>query len=256
MNKDFNYFLELHRQKEPLLIGNVWNVQSAKVFEELKLKAIATSSAAVAATLGYADGEKMSFEEYLFIIKRIATCTSLPLSVDLETGYGRSAEEVVNNIEQLIDTGVVGINIEDSDISNGTRSIVDASLFADKIRAISAALSAKGKQFFINIRTDAFLLNLPGALEESLKRIKIYENSGAHGLFFPCVTKESDIAALVKASSLPVHVMYMPNLPGFGVLETLGVKRISMANFMNEIVYSKLKTITEKHLRERKFSLE
>src|SRR6187551_164728 len=95
----FETFNALHHQSEPLLIGNVWNVQSAKVFEKLKFKAIATSSAAVAETLGYADGEQMSFEEYLFVIRHIMKAVPLPLSVDLEAGYGTTANEVAKNID-------------------------------------------------------------------------------------------------------------------------------------------------------------
>src|SRR5688572_26143183 len=119
MKSSFDQFVKLHLQVEPLLIANVWNAQSARLFEKLKFKALATSSAAVASTLGYSDGEQMSFDEYIFVVKRIRAVTSLPLSVDLEGGYGATADEVVPNIKSLSREGVVGINIEDSTIVNG-----------------------------------------------------------------------------------------------------------------------------------------
>src|SRR6478735_10133337 len=130
MNNSEN-FNRLHQQESPLLVANVWSAQSAKVMEKLNLQAVATSSSAVAATLGYADGEAMSFEEYFFVIKRIKASTNLPLSVDLETGYGKSVKEIVANIKRLHEIGVVGINIEDSILENRERTIADAETFAE-----------------------------------------------------------------------------------------------------------------------------
>src|SRR5262249_26319728 len=127
------YFIDLHKQADPLMIANVWNAESAKVFERTGFKAIATSSAAVAEALGYRDGEEMSFEEYLFIVKRIRASVNLPLSVDLETGFGKTPDEIISNIEKLSQLGVVGINIEDSSITNGTRKIHDAATFSRKL---------------------------------------------------------------------------------------------------------------------------
>src|SRR5882672_6325208 len=101
MKNRFDDFLKLHHQPEPLLIGNAWNVQSAKVFEQHQLKALATSSAAVAETLGFADGQGMGLEDYLFVIKRIASSVSLPLSVDFEAGYGDAPEEISAAIIRL-----------------------------------------------------------------------------------------------------------------------------------------------------------
>jgi 2-methylisocitrate lyase-like PEP mutase family enzyme len=106
MTNNFQKFKELHDQPQPLLIGNVWNVPSAKKMEDLGFKAIGTSSYAIAETLGYADGEEMSFEEYLLIIKRIAASVSVPFSVDLEWGYGKTTTEIVANIKELNKIGV------------------------------------------------------------------------------------------------------------------------------------------------------
>ena len=254
MNTPFNLFKSLHSQPEPLLIGNVWNVQSARVFEKLKFKAIATSSAAVAETLGYTDGEQMSFDEYLFIIKRIKASCSLPLSVDLEAGYGKSAEEIAGRLRHLHALGIVGVNIEDSVVENGNRSSVDAHAFAEKLSTLVKICKADRIDLFINVRCDAFLLGLDNARTAAIHRIKRYDQTGIDGLFLPCITDEEDIKAIVSATPLPVNVMCMPQLAGFHQLKTLGVKRISMGNFMNSVLYAKMEALSRKVVSEQHFS--
>lgn len=253
MSTLFQRFNELHQQEEPLLIGNVWNVQSAKIYENNNFKAIGTSSAAVAETLGYADGEQMSFEEYLFVVKRIANSVSIPLTVDLEAGYGKTVTEIVANIKKLHELGVSGVNIEDSVLVNGDRKIVDTESFAAKIKAITTELSASKIDLFINLRSDVFLLGLYNALAEAQKRIESYRSTGAHGLFFPCVTKTEDIITLTKATNLPVNVMCMPTLPDFTTLKNAGVKRISMGGFLNRKAYQFLEAETQIILDQKSF---
>jgi 2-methylisocitrate lyase-like PEP mutase family enzyme len=171
MTNPFAYFKSLHESTDPLLIANVWNAQSAHVFQKLHFKAIATSSAAVAESLGYADGQQMSFEEYFAAISHIIHSAKLPLSVDLEAGYGDTPEMVVKNIRQLAMAGVIGINIEDSIVQNGKRSLIDAERFAHRLDKISNALRLHKVEIFINVRCDAFLLNVPSPIDEASKRI-------------------------------------------------------------------------------------
>ncbi|WP_316632439.1 isocitrate lyase/phosphoenolpyruvate mutase family protein [uncultured Flavobacterium sp.] len=254
MTNQFQKFKELHYQSEPLLIGNVWNAQSTKKMEDLGFKAIGTSSYAIAETLGYADGEEMSFEEYLFITKRIAASVSVPVSVDLEAGYGKTATEIVANIKELYKIGVSGINIEDSIVEQGVRTIVAAETFAEKIKAVADELSKENIEIFINLRSDVFLLGLPDGLAEAKRRISIYETTGVHGLFFPCVTKIEDIEALTKATELPINVMCMPDLPDFNLLQNAGVKRISMGNFLNNKIYQYLEAEVGTVLKNQNFS--
>lgn len=254
MTNHFQKLKELHNQSEPLLIGNVWNVQSAKKLENLSFKALGTSSYAIAETLGYADGEEMSFEEYLFITKRIAASVSVPLSVDLEAGYGNTVSEIVANIKELHKIGISGINIEDSVVENGIRTIVDAISFSEKIKAVTDVLSKENIEIFINLRSDVFLLNMPDSLAEAKRRIALYETTGVHGLFFPCITKTEDIAEITKATTLPVNVMCMPDLPDFKTLQNAGVKRISMGNFLNSKIYQYLESEVETVLKNQNFS--
>jgi 2-methylisocitrate lyase-like PEP mutase family enzyme len=254
MRNKFEEFVALHQTAEPVLIGNAWNVASAKAFEQQKFKAVGTSSAAVAASLGYEDGQQMSLNEYMFIIKRIAESVSVPFTVDFESGYGNSHEEICYNIRKLYALGVAGVNLEDSVVENGIRSIIEPELFAAKIRKITERLKAEHIQMFINIRSDSFLLGLPDAFEDALKRINLYQETGVQGLFFPCVTKISDIERITAVSRLPVNVMCMPDLPGFEQLQQAGVKRISVGPFLFSTLYDKLNTSIEQIVKEKSFS--
>jgi 2-methylisocitrate lyase-like PEP mutase family enzyme len=246
-------FKALHNQTKPLIIGNVWNVQSAKVFEKLNFQAIGTSSAAIAHSLGYDDGEQMPFSDLLFMVEKISKNIHLPLSVDIEFGYGNTATEIANNIISLEKLGVVGINIEDSFFEDGERKLKDRLQFSQLLQEVKSILSQQGISIFINIRCDAFLLNVPNPLQDATERIKSYEQSGADGIFLPCITTESDIAAIVSQTKLPPNVMCMPALPNFETLEKLGVKRISMGNFLNGYAYSSLENMTTKILVEQSF---
>lgn len=246
-------FKDLHNQVAPLLIGNVWNAQSAKVLENLKFKAIATSSAAAAETLGYNDGEEMSFDEYLFVIRRIAASTALPLSVDLEAGYASDATGVVANIKALVKAGVVGVNIEDTLVANGKRSIRDTDQFVAFLKDIVESLKTAGIEVFLNIRSDVFLLGLEDPAHQAVSRIHAYQSTGIDGLFFPCITRLEDIKTITKATTLPVNVMAMPGLPNFAELQSAGVKRISMGNFLNKKVYQHLENRLSEILTQRSF---
>lgn len=250
----YQNFKALHAGPTPLLIGNVWNVQSARVFERLDFKALATSSAAMAHALGFEDGEQMPFDRLLYGVEQIRKHINLPLSVDLERGYGQSAGEIAGNMLALAKLGVVGINIEDSHLVNGKRTLKDSSAFAELIQELKSILASQGVELFFNVRCDAFLINEPNALQEGMKRIKIYEAAGADGLFFPGLVDEKGIGAIVSEATLPVNVMCRPGLPNFGTLEKLGVKRISMGDFLNEYVYASMEHMTKRILTEQSFS--
>jgi 2-methylisocitrate lyase-like PEP mutase family enzyme len=234
-------FSNLHNTSTPLIISNVWDVSSAKIAEKLGFKTIGTSSGAIATMLGYEDGEQISFEEVLYIIKRIKANTTLPLSVDLEAGYSRNPQQIIKHIQQLLEVGVSGINIEDSVVNNHERTLVDSDDFSSILKEIKNQI---GDKLFINVRTDTYLLNIENPLEETLQRIKEYEKAGADGIFIPCLVNESDIQTLCKSTVLPINIMCMPELADFETLQSLGIKRISMGNF----VYNKIQKDLENHL--------
>ncbi|MGB1297802.1 MAG: isocitrate lyase/PEP mutase family protein [Psychrobium sp.] len=229
-------FKQLHQQDSALLLCNVWDVPSAKQAQALGFKAIGTSSAAIASSLGYRDGEEMDFATLRFMVERIVTNTSLSLTVDLEAGFSDNPLVAVQHIKTLVELGVVGINIEDSVVTHSinTRSLVDIGLFAQRLEHISTLLKEQGVDVFINVRTDPFLLNFDNALEETLSRIARYHAAGANGIFIPCIEDINDIGECVAATHLPVNVMCMAQLPDFEELSAIGVKRISMGSFAFE----------------------
>jgi 2-methylisocitrate lyase-like PEP mutase family enzyme len=245
-------FEELHQQESPLLICNVWDVASTKTAEKLDFKAIGTSSAAIATSLGYDDGENMSFDELYYVVKRIIANTSLPLTVDIEAGYSRATSKIVAHVISLAELGVVGINIEDS-IVESKRYLVNKDVFSMLIKAIDNELKNKNKEVFLNIRTDTFLLGIDNALQESIERIKLYSQAGANGIFLPCITAESDISMVVEHSNLPINVMCMPELPNFNRLKALGVKRISMGNFIFDHLMTNLDSVLSDIIEQQTF---
>jgi len=222
----YKTFLQLHNESTPLLLGNCWDAGTAKLLQQNGFKAIATSSAAVAQSYGYEDGEKIPFHLLLETVKHIQQNISLPLSVDMERGFSNTVNGIVENIQQLHDLGVVGINLEDS----VNQKIEEAPIFAERITAVVNLLAQKNISMFINARTDAFLLKLPNALEETIKRIKLYEATGVNCIFVPFIKDENDIAAVTAATALPINILPVPGLPGIATLTSLGVKRISLGS--------------------------
>lgn len=246
-------FKTLHEQAQPLLLCNVWDVGSTKVAEQLNFQAVGTSSAAMAKLLGYKDGEAMSFAELVYMVKRILANTNLPVSVDLESGYSRSPLVVAEHIKTLVDLGVVGINIEDS-LMEDARTFIEVETFAQLLYEVNNQLAKDQVDVFLNVRTDAFLLGLSDAVDVAQKRSKLYENAGADGLFLPCIKQEADIQLLVASTTLPINVMCVPDLPSFEKLKTLGVRRISMGNFLFDRMQMDLKNALQKVVVKKSFA--
>jgi 2-methylisocitrate lyase-like PEP mutase family enzyme len=245
-------FKKLHHQRHPLLLCNVWDVPSARVAENLNFNAIGTSSSAIASLLGYNDGEELEFSELEYMVKRIVSNTKLPVSVDLESGYSRKPSEIADYIKRLAQLGVAGINIEDSIVLN-ERTLLDAHEFTQTLAEVKERLLNQDIDIFINVRTDTFLLGVENTISETKKRIKLYENAGADGIFTPCIVNKHDIEEIADDTHLPINVMCMPNLPDFATLHNLGVKRISMGNFLFDKMYGNLEKITQNILMDNSF---
>ena len=251
MSPNYQTFKHLHHTDELLVLPNAWDAHSAVRFQEQGFSAVATSSAAVAQSLGYTDGENMPFEEYLFVIRRILASVKIPFSVDLEMGYGSSAEEIADNIRKLIDLGVAGINIEDSTISGSRRTLKDARSFAHTLDQIRNMLWSK--ELFINVRCDTYILDVENKQEETRRRLHLYETAGADCLFLPCIAQEKDIRDAVNATQLPLNVMYIPGLPDPATLSLLGVRRLSMGPYFFSKAYEQIDTLA-KHLFNNKIA--
>lgn len=254
MKSNFEKFKELHSQKELLLLPNAWDARSAIMLQECKYAAIATSSAAVANSLGYDDGEKMSFVDYLFVIRRILSNIKIPLTVDIETGYGDNDEEIAANVCRLAELGVAGINIEDSIIDDQGRVLNDPAAFVKTINRIKTILKSNDLDIFINVRIDTHILNVPDKQKETMRRIGIYNDSMADGIFIPCIVDEKEIAEAVSHSKFPVNVMCIPNLSALDALNALGVKRVSMGPFMFQKVYAGIDKVSKDITSTRTFT--
>jgi 2-methylisocitrate lyase-like PEP mutase family enzyme len=251
MVSKFETFKALHTSREPFILPNAWDAESAVILQENNYPAIGTSSAAVATTLGYPDGEGMPFAEYLLIIQRITASVTVPVTVDMEMGYGKTGEAVYANLQKLLKAGVVGINIEDSVITNGKRSLKDPNEFASIITFIKNKLKRDRQSLFVNVRCDTYILDVNDKENETDHRLKIYESAGADGIFLPLISEEKNMKKAIAATRLPLNVMAIPGLPDLDTLKQLGVKRVSMGPFLYKKTYSKARELAKKVIEQR-----
>lgn len=215
-----SYFHQLHQQTTPLLLINIWDAASAVLAQQQGAKALGTSSAALAWSLGYADGQQLPVAELLAAIQRILRVIQLPLTVDIEQGYSDDPLQVAELACQLTELGVAGINIED-----GT---AEPELLSAKIRACRSLLA--GRALFINARTDVYLTQLATgqeAVTECRRRLTLYQEVGADGVFVPGLTDLAVAKQLSQHSSLPLNLMGWPEAATVENLTQAGVKRVS-----------------------------
>lgn len=220
-------FRRLHAAGKPLTLFNAWDAGSARAIAKAGAPAIATGSWSVAAAHGYPDGEKLPLELAIANLARIVAATGLPVTVDLESGYGADAEAVGRTVALAVAAGAVGANIEDSYPADGKLRPL-----AEQSERLAAARRAAGSDFFINARTDVFFQTPAEAHDETtvtqaLERAKAYAAAGADGLFVPGLVNDALIASLVRQSPLPVNVMVGGGSPSIARLAELGVARIS-----------------------------
>lgn len=223
-------FHALHQQGRPLVLFNVWDAGSARAVANAGAQAIATGSWSVAAANGYEDGERMPLALALDNLRRIVAATTLPVSVDLESGYGADAVAVGSTIAAAIEAGAVGCNLEDSYPQSG--KLRDTSEQVARLAQAHRAAQAAGVSLFINARTDVFFQQPAEAhdesmLQQAMERARAYADAGASGLFLPGLTNEALIAQAVARSPLPVNIMVMRGAPTLERLSSLGVARVS-----------------------------
>ena len=223
-------FRALHLPGKPLVLFNIWDAGSAKVVASRSAQAIATSSWSVANANGYTDGEHLPLAIAIDNLRRIVTATQLPVTIDLESGYGDAPEAVGETVALAIAAGAVGCNLEDSFPANGKlRETVNQ---ADRIRAARRVADAAELRFFINARTDIFFQQPPeqhsdDMISEAIDRAHAYAAAGADGLFAPGLANIALIARLVQASPIPLNIMVGDTTPSLTVLEENGVARVS-----------------------------
>lgn len=226
------YFRQLHT-KSPLILPNAWDAASARVIELAGALAIASTSAGVSWTYGRGDGQKLRREEMIQAIRYMVQTVTVPVTADIEGGYGDgSPHDVAETVHALIAIGVVGINLEDSPGRDGEALLAPA-VHAERIRAAREAALAAGGDLVINARTDGYLFQV-GAPEmrfdTAVQRANLYRAAGADCLFVPGVIDAGTIAALVRAIDGPLNIMAMPGAPSASQLGQLGVARVSVGS--------------------------
>jgi len=220
---------KLHHGPRILVLANAWDVASARVMEELGYPAIATTSAGVAAALGYPDGQRIPREEMLEAVARIARAVRVPVTADVEAGYGTTAKDMAETAKALIAAGAVGMNLED--VTGDTESsLVDTAFQVEKIRAICDISASLGVPLVVNARTDTYLMPIgPEAtrFERTVERLRAYRKAGADCLFVPGIADRETISKLVKTLGAPLNILVSRDCPTLKELEELGVARAS-----------------------------
>jgi 2-methylisocitrate lyase-like PEP mutase family enzyme len=226
----------LHVAGAPLLLGNIWDPPTARVVESAGMRAIATASAALAPANGYDDHGKLPADAAFGALRRIAEAVALPVTADLEDGYGLSAEELV---ERVIDAGACGLNLEDTD--HTVNALVDADKQAERIAAIKAAARARDVDLVVNARIDVHLHRRPAT--EGLQRARKYFDAGADCVYPILLSEVSTIRAYVALG--PTNVLWRPGGPRLTVLAEAGVSRISVGPLFHHLTLKHLRTATD-----------
>ncbi len=245
-------FLKYHHDKEILVLLNSWDIGSSKLIEACGYKAIATTSMGIAASLGYPDCQVIQLSEMIEVITGVVNAVQVPVTVDIEAGYGNSLNEIIESVKKIIATGIVGINIEDSMDLNPV--LVDEMEFCERISAIRALSDSMGFHLVINARTDSFYTSSGSArekLSESIKRGNKYREAGADCIFVQPVSDKDTIATLVKEIHAPINILANPGIGGGGIppsvneLQDLGVARISLGSGLMKATLALIKKVAD-----------
>jgi 2-methylisocitrate lyase-like PEP mutase family enzyme len=222
-------FAKLHQEK-PFILANAWDAASARTFERAGFKAIGTTSAGIAASRGYRDGQNIPLEEMVKTIREIVEAVNLPVSADMEAGYGRDIKEIIDAIGQVVSLGVVGINIEDS-TSDKSAPLADITSQSEKIRAIRQAFPHE--DLWINARIDVLYLGLfepKEAAEETIRRAHAYIEVGANSVFIFGTTEKELLSKFAQEIQAPINFLAGPKMPTIDEMKSLGIARVSLGS--------------------------
>lgn len=227
-----NAFRALHHTGKVLLLPNVWDVASTRTIEEAGFPAIATTSAGIAFSLGYPDGQKISREEMLAQVARIARAVKVPVTADVEAGYGTRPEDAAETARAVMQAGAVGMNFEDG-TDDPQHPLIDLPLQLERIHAIREAAVKSDVPLVLNARTDVYLSQVgpPEArYDHTVRRLRAFHEAGADCAFAPGLRDPETIARLVKDLQCPLNILAGPGFPSVGELEKLGVTRVSLGS--------------------------
>ncbi len=240
---------ELHKDNKCIIVGNAWDPMSALIMEQQGFDLIGTTSWGVANSLGYQDGEIISFDEYLKVIKNILSVISIPLSVDVESGFSVNKEKIIDNVLTLAKLGCSGVNLEDS---TKEYQLKPKQEFSELLKDLRGVLdNANFQNFFINARTDTYIALQEHQLEETLERVALYEKNGANGIFVPLMSEKNDIKSLLSRTTLPLNIMSLPNITDIEELKEIGVRKYSFGNAMSDAIISTIEKFSKSILETK-----
>jgi 2-methylisocitrate lyase-like PEP mutase family enzyme len=225
-------FRAMHYGANPLLLVNVWDIASARIIEEAGFPAIATTSAGIAFAEGHPDGQEIHADRMFARIAQIAGAVRVPVTADVEAGYGEGPERAFQTARNVVFGGAVGMNFEDATGDRG-RPLAELSLQLERIRAIREAAEKFEVALVLNARTDVYLLQIGQAsqrYDETVRRLSAFREAGADCVFVPGVKDLPTIERLVADLRCPVNVLAMPGSPSIPQLAAAGVKRVSLGS--------------------------
>ncbi|MCO1595821.1 isocitrate lyase/phosphoenolpyruvate mutase family protein [Micromonospora sp. RHAY321] len=229
-------FRSLHIPGSPLVLVNAWDAASARVVAAAGASAVATTSAGVAWSLGSPDGDALDRDDAVELIRRVAAAVPLPVSADIESGYGRTPAEVGDTVRAVLAAGAVGVNVEDARYDGG-EPLRPVDEQCARLAAVRSAGDAAGVPLYLNARIDTFLRG-GGDVGETVARASAYLAAGADGVFVPGVVDPAVIRHLAEAIPAPLNVLAGPGAPTVGELATLGVARVSLGSAVAEGAYA------------------
>lgn len=250
-------FRRMHDGSRILVLPNAWDAASARIFEEAGYRAVATTSAGVSYAAGYADGELLPRDEMIAAIARIARCVEVPLTADIESGFGRHRDDVAEMVRLTIEAGAVGVNLEDT-VHGASRTLFEEAEAVARIRAAREAAAAAGVAIVINARSDVFLLGIgekSTRLDHVVRRLNAYRAAGADCLYAMGLFDAATIGRLVKAVNGPLNIMGLPGAPPVAELERLGVARVSTASGPARVAMTATRKAAAELLRSGSFEV-
>ena len=225
-------FRAMHSAKPVLLLANVWDVASARVIEEAGFPAVATTSAGIAFANGFPDGQKIPADRMIAAIAAIAAAVRVPVTADVESGYGSKPEHAARIAREVIQAGAVGMNLEDA-THDGEKPLIELSLQLEKIKAVRETAQREGVPIVLNARTDVYLLQVgepARRYDETVRRLSAYRDAGADCVFAPGLRDAATIGRLVADLKFPLNILAGPGSPSVSELAAIGVRRISLGS--------------------------
>lgn len=222
-------FLKRHHEGPMIRMPNAWDKGSAKIMVDAGAEALGTTSAGILYAQGLPDYEgALSRDDCLRYAQDICDAVDVPITIDSEDGYGNTPEQVAESFKMMIEVGAMGGSIEDHPRAAGS-DLISAEETAERVRAARETIDASGVPFVLTARAECFLVGHPDRLNESIRRIRMYEAAGAHCVYVPGLRKREDIQAVLDAVTCPVNVLIgikTLNIP-MAELESMGVRRTS-----------------------------